>query len=178
MDIVKELEQIEDKYYGEWEENKAAMVEAMTELHKRELADPDQFNRFMVQTSDRFGGAYIPYLFWTKLSSFVGENQDDRFFLQQLIKAFVNSNFDEEEQRVMKPLLITYFNAEKEFELNKVWTKIVDPAHPSVREYFQKLLNFTKKNQKSTEMYAEKFMMLRNIHPQLRDAQPPHHPTP
>lgn len=165
MDIVKELEQLEDKYYGEWEEDKTQLIAALEELHKREWEDPDRFNRFLVQTSDRFGGVYIPYLYWAKLSTFVKENPDDRFYIQQLIKAFVESNFDEEEQRIMKPLVVTYFSKEKEFELNKVWTKTIDNSHPEVKEYFTKLLNFVQKNQKSTEMYTEKFMMLRQMHP-------------
>lgn len=165
MDIIQELEQIEDKYYGEWNEDKATLISEMMALHKREWADTDRFNRFLVQASDRFGGAYIPYLFWAKLSTFVGDEPDDRFYIQQLIQSFVDSNFDEEEQRIMKPLVVTYLSQEKEFELNKVWTKIIDNAHPSVKEFFQKLLSFTQKNQKSTEMYTEKFMMLKDMHP-------------
>ncbi len=168
MDIVKELEQLEDKFYGEWEEDKTQLVAAMTELHNELVQRPDDFNRFLVQSSDRFGGAYIPHLFWEKLASFVGPNPDDRFYIQQLLRSFVASNFDEEEQKVMKPLIITYLAKEKPFEISKVWAQIIEPSHPSVKEYFQKLQNFTEKNQKSTEMYCEKFMMLVDYAPNFQ----------
>jgi len=136
MDIVKELEKLEDKFYGEWEEDKSQLIEAMTVLHNELVQRPDEFNRFLVQSSDRFGGAYIPHLFWEKLASFVGTNPDDRFYIQQILRSFVASNFDEEEQKIMKPLIITYL--------------------------------FTEKNQKSTEMYCEKFMMLVDYAPNFK----------
>ncbi|MEL6593881.1 MAG: hypothetical protein AAFQ68_27510 [Bacteroidota bacterium] len=165
MDIIKELEQLEDKFYGEWEEDKSQLIAAMTEMHNKLMQQPDEFNRFLVQSSDRFGGAYIPHLFWEKLASFVGPNPDDRFYIQQLLRSFVSSNFDEEEQKIMKPLIITYLAKEKPFEISKVKAQIIEPSHPAVKEYFQKLVNFTEKNQKSTEMYCEKFLMLQDYAP-------------
>lgn len=168
MDIVKELEQLEDKFYGDWEEDKAQLIAGLTALHNQLIENLDEFNRFLVQASDRFGGAYIPYLFWEKLATFVGPNPDDRFYIQQLLRSFVNSNFDEEEQKIMKPLIITYLSKEKPFEISKVWAQIIDHSHPSVKEYFQKLMNFTTKNQKSTEMYCEKFLMLRDYAPNFK----------
>ena len=168
MDIVKELEKLEDKYYGEWEENKDLLVAEMTKLHLAVWEeDEDLFNRFLVQTSDRFGGVYIPYLFWDKLSSFL-DMPEERHYLQQLIATFADSNFEEEEQKRMKPLLVTYIAREKRFELDKMRAKVVDKAHPMVREYFQKLINFVDKNQKATEMYCEKFDLLKDIHPDFK----------
>ncbi|MEO0473334.1 MAG: hypothetical protein AAF206_27225 [Bacteroidota bacterium] len=164
MDIVKELEQLEDKFYGEWEEDKGNLSAALLSLHIS-IDDPDEFNRFLVQSADRFGGAYIPYLFWSKLSTFINDNPDARIYIQQLLKAFVDSNFDDDEQRRMKPLVVTYLAREKDFEIDKIWTKTVDKAHPSVQEYFQKLRNFVNKNQKATEMYCEKFMLLKDSNP-------------
>ncbi|MEL6252138.1 MAG: hypothetical protein AAFR87_09020, partial [Bacteroidota bacterium] len=91
MDIVKELEKLEDKYYGEWEEDKGPLIEEMTKLHMSVGEDEDSFNRFLVQTAERFGGSYIPYLFWDKLSYFI-DTPEERYYIQELIKAFANSN--------------------------------------------------------------------------------------
>lgn len=159
MDIVKELEKLEDKFYDEWQEEAGELVSGIEELHKYARQDKDTFNRFLVQTAERFGGAYIPYLFWEKLSDFHSE-PENRVYLHQLIKTFINSNFDEEEQMKMKPLLVTYFAKEKEFELGKIRALVVDKSHPEVREYFYKLLSFVEKNQRATEMYCEKFDLL------------------
>lgn len=164
MDIVKELEKLEDKYYGEWEEDKAPLIVELTELHKSVGEDEDSFNRFLVQCAERFGGSYIPYLFWDKLSYFI-DTPEERYYIQELIKAFINSNFDDDEQRMLKPLLVTYFAKEKVFEINKLRAILIDKAHPDVREYFMNLLNFIEKNAKATEMYCEKFQILRTVHP-------------
>ncbi len=164
MDIVKELEALEDKYYGEWEEDKSALIPAMEALHKQASEDSETFNRFVVQSAERFGGAYIPHLFWHKLSDFL-ETPEERAYLQDLIRAFTESNFEPEEQKLLKPLIVVYFAREKDFESDKVKVRYLDHAHPEVREYFMKLLSFTQKNRKSTEMYMEKFELLKGMHP-------------
>lgn len=164
MDIVKELENLEDKYYGEWEENKESLIGALEPIHKELLEDREQFNRFLVQTAERFGGAYIPHLFFHKLSEFL-DTPEERAYLQELIRVFAESNFEEEEQKKLKPLLVVYFAKEKEFEHGKLKTMYFDKAHPEVREYFMRLLNFTQKNKKATEMYIEKFDLLKGIFP-------------
>jgi len=164
MSIVSELEKLEDKFFGEWEEDKKPLIDALKEIHRREGEDGDAFNRFLVQVAPMFGGAYIPYLFWDKLS-FFQENPDERLYIQQLLKNFVDSDFEEEEQVLMKALIVVYFYQEKDFETNKIKSLVIDKAHPSVREYFHKLLSFVEKNQKATEMYNEKFILLKNIFP-------------
>lgn len=164
MDIVKELEKLEDKYYGEWEEDKVPLIKELTELHKSVSDSEDGFNRFLVQCSERFGGSYIPYLFWDKLAYFI-DTPEERYYIQELVKAFINSNFDDAEQRMLKPLLVTYFAKEKVFEINKLRAMLIDKAHPDVKEYFMNLLNFIEKNAKATEMYCEKFELLRTVHP-------------
>jgi hypothetical protein len=164
MDIVQELEQLEDKFYGEWDEAREPLVQALTDHHIKVVDDRDGFNRFLVQTAERFGGIYIPYLFWQKLGEFL-ETPEERAYLQELIKTFIESNFEEEEQRKLKPLLVVYFAKEKDFEVDKVRAQYLDRAHPEVREYFQKLLTFVKRNEKATNMYIEKFEMLREAFP-------------
>lgn len=164
MDMVKELERLEDLFYGEWEENKDSLVKELLALHLEFGADNDTFNRFLVQTGSRFGGTYIPYLFWDKLAYYF-DVPEERTYLFNLLQVFTESNFEDEEQKKMKPLLVTYFAKEKPFELNKIRAMIIEKAHPQVKEYFLKLLSFVEKNQKATNMYCEKFMMIKDIHP-------------
>lgn len=164
MNIVADLEKLEDQYYGDWEEEKGPLVKALTEMHVEAGEDEDTFNRFLMQSASRFGGTYIPYLFWDKLSYFY-ENPDERIYLHELLGVFSDSNFDDDEQKKMKPLLVTYFAREKDFEINKLRAKVIDKAHPTVREYFLKLLSFVERNQKATGMYCEKFELLKDIHP-------------
>ncbi len=164
MDFVAELEKLEDKFFGDWEEEKAPLIKELKVLHTEAGEDEDGFNRFLVQSAERFGGTYIPYLFWDKLSYF-DENPDERIYLHELLRAFSVSNFEEEEQKLMKPLLVTYFSKEKDFEINKLKAKVIEKAHPEVKEYFQKLLSFVEKNKNATEMYREKFDMLKEFYP-------------
>jgi hypothetical protein len=161
MDIIKEFERLEDLYYGDWDEDKDALVKELRPMHEAVKQGDEDFNRFLVQVADRFGGTYIPYLFWEKLATFA-ESSEDRSYLQQLIKAFVNSDFDESEQKLLKPLMVVYLAKEKDFEIDKVRALIIDKAHPEVRDYFHKLISFVKKNERSTEMYCEKFELLKH----------------
>lgn len=164
MNIHQVLDELEEKYYGEWEEDKDMLISALDTIHREITADRDALNRFIVQVNDRFGGAYIPHVFWDKLAEFLSM-PEQRTYLYEMIKAFTNSDFDEEEQKKMKPLLITYFANEKQFEIDKIHTLVVDKAHPAVKDYFYKLFNFVRKNQRATEMYRDKFTLLKNIHP-------------
>lgn len=164
MDFVKQLQKLEDQFYGDWEEDREKLIAGLTDLHLQAAESYDSFNRFLVQSADMFGGIYIPYLFWDKLALFL-EAEEQRTYLQDLMVKFSNSNFEEEEQAKMKLMLVVYFAREKEFEINKIRAKIIDKAHPAVKEYYQKLLSFTEKNQKATDMYCEKFDLLKDIHP-------------
>ena len=165
MDINKRLDEIEDRYpIDEIEDKKPALIEELLSLHMETVSDPDLLNRFSVLSGERFGGIYIPYLFWVKLADYL-ENPLDRAFLFSLLKAFASSNFGEEEQKMLKPLIITYFTNEKGFEINKLKTLIFDKAHPEVKEYFYGLVNFVEKNKKSTDMYREKFDLLKDLQP-------------
>ncbi len=164
MDFIKQLQKLEDKFYGEWEEDRNTLVSELSKLHKEASSDPDTFSKFLVQSADMFGGIYLPYLFWEKLSEFM-KAEEQRTYLQDLMIKFSNSNFEEVEQSKMKLLLVVYFAKEKEFEINKIRAKVIDKAHPEVKEYYLKLLNFTEKNQKATNMYCEKFELLSGIHP-------------
>ncbi|MEM9984691.1 MAG: hypothetical protein AAF804_06295, partial [Bacteroidota bacterium] len=85
MDIVKELEQLEDKFYGEWEEDKTQLLTGMENIHRSVWEDRESLNRFLVQSAERFGGSYIPHLFWNKLSDFL-DTPEERAYIQELIR--------------------------------------------------------------------------------------------
>jgi len=165
MDIPKLLDEIEDRYsIDDQEEKKEELISELYQIHMDTASDEETLNRFTVLSAERFGGIYIPYLFWVKLSDFY-EYELDRSYLFNLLKAFSDSNFGEDEQKLMKPLVIVYFSKEKEFEIDKLFTLVMDNAHPSVKEYFQKLLEFVDKNKRSTKMYIEKFEILKDVQP-------------
>ncbi|MDX1906881.1 MAG: hypothetical protein SF053_07580 [Bacteroidia bacterium] len=164
MDLIKELDTLEDLYYGEWEEDKPTLINALIDLHINLAADSDTFNRFLMQTAERFGGAYIPYLFWDKLAAFL-QNPYERTWLQELINKFVFSAFDDEEQHMMKPMLVVYIARERRFELDKIHALYLEKSHPQVQEYFTKLIQFVDRNQKATEMYCDKFDLLKDMMP-------------
>jgi hypothetical protein len=168
MDIAKLLEEIEDKYAdNELEDIRVAAVEEITMLHQRVVEEnPSSLDRFLMLSADSIGGVYIPYIFWYKLGEFYdGEEIEAREFLQKLIKSFTLSNFEEVEQKMIKSLLIAYLAKEKEFEIDKIRTLIIDKTHKDVKDYFYKLFNFVEKNHKATVMYCEKFKLLKDYAP-------------
>lgn len=165
MSLAKTLDQLEEKFYGEFEEDRDAVIEELAALHKEALAKGvAEFREFSTAAMEVCGGVYIPYIMWVELAIFV-EQQDNRERFFAITEAFVNSGFEEDERKKMKSLLITYFAIEREFEVNKIMTLIVEKAHPAVQEYFKKVQNFVLKNKTSVDMYTEKFQMLKRSFP-------------
>jgi hypothetical protein len=165
MSLAKTLEALEERYYDELEENRDAVIEELAPLHEAALKKGiEEFRKFSAEAVQICGGVYIPYVMWVELGQFI-VHQNNRTQLFALIEAFVNSGFEEEERKKMKSLLITYFAIEREFEVNKILTLIVDKAHPAVQEFFRKVQNFVAKNKTSVDMYIEKFQMLKDNYP-------------
>jgi hypothetical protein len=166
MDIAKKLDSLEDKYYDSWEEDRAKLVAELKPLHQQLASeDPDAFREFKFRVINHFGGAYIPYIFWSELNTFIDEPIDARVFLQESLKSFANSDFGDIEQQKLKPLLVTYFNMEKEFEMNKFFSQVISKTHPSVKEYFRTMQTFHEKNGKATEVYKQKFLLVKSFFP-------------
>ncbi|MEM6265483.1 MAG: hypothetical protein AAGI38_23475 [Bacteroidota bacterium] len=165
MDFTAQLDAIEDKYYDEWEEDRGPLVKSLVETHQGLRKEPDNSRKLMLHLMDRFGGAYIPYLFWDRMDSFLDTPDEDRHYLHKLIQAFCDSSFEVEEQRKIKPLLVVYFNQEKEFEINKLKAQVIDKVHPTVKEFFTELTEFSEKNPAATKVYNDKFMLLRKETP-------------
>jgi hypothetical protein len=165
MSVAESIEALEDRFFGELEEDRAAIISELKVYHEAALAKGvTEFRNFSKEVLSRFGGAYIPYIFWVELSEYTRDHEN-RTRLYDIIREFSESSFEEEETKKMKPLLITYFSMEKEFELDKIRSLILDKTHPAVQEFFKKLLDFSEKNKTSTEMYLEKFQIIHHMYP-------------
>lgn len=165
MSLAKTLAQLEERYYDELEEDRDAVVAELAVMHQEALSKGiAEFRKFSAEAMEVCGGVYIPYIMWVELSQFIGDNSN-RQHLFGIIEAFVNSGFEEEEKKKMKSLIITYFAIEREFEVNKILTLIVEKAHPAVQEFFKKAQTFVAKNKTSVDMYIEKFQMLKSGFP-------------
>jgi hypothetical protein len=165
MSLAKTLAQLEERYYDELEEDRDAVIQELAVLHQAALkAGISEFRAFAAEAKSVCGGVYIPYIMWVELAHFIGD-QGNREQMFGIVEAFVNSDFEEEERKKMKSLLITYIAIEREFEVNKIFTLIVDKAHPSVQEFFRKVQTFVAKNKTSVDMYIEKFNMLKHNYP-------------
>lgn len=165
MSLATTLAQLEERYYDELDEDRDAVIAELAVMHKAALQQGlPEFRAFAAEAMSVCGGVYIPYIMWVELAQFVGD-QGNRAQMFEIVEAFVNSGFEEEERKKMKSLLITYFAIEREFEVNKILALIIDKAHPSVQEFFRKVQTFVAKNKTSVDMYIEKFQMLKNNYP-------------
>lgn len=159
------IEELEERFFGDLEEDRDTIISELKGQHEAALSKGiGEFRKFSSEVIERFGGAYIPYIFWVELAEFE-KDPENRTRLFEIVRIFSESSFEEEEMKKMKPLLITYFSLEKEFELDKIKSLILDKTHPAVQEYFKKLLDFAEKNKTSTEMYVEKFQIIHDRYP-------------
>lgn len=166
MNISEELNKIEDQYADTLDEQREEAVEVIRALQDKLTEEsPEDIDRFLLFSADTLGGIYLPYVFWYKLGEFYEGNAEARLFLQELIRIFSESSFEEAEQKKIKSLLVAYLAREREFEIDKIRTLIVDKAHPAVKDYFYKLFQFVQKNKNATTMYCDKFEILKEYQP-------------
>jgi len=159
------LTAIEQRAGDDPQENREQVLEDLKQLYLKMKAEGDDtYRMFRNQALYACGGMYVPYIFWLELSQFF-RNTHHRQVLFDVIKAFCESAFEDEDRKLMKPLLITYFANEKEFEVDKVLSLVVGKAHPAIQEYFQKITTFVNKNKNSTGTYLEKFRLLMDEYP-------------
>lgn len=145
-------------------ENRETTLEQLKKLHLAQLRNPEALEEFRTLVLNGCGGIYIPYLFWINLTGFLNRKVPSNQ-LFEVIKSFAESNFEDPEKSKMKPLLMTYFGSEKEFELDRIRSFIIQKAHPSVQDYLNKILNFVQKNKRSVEVYQQKFRLLASFYP-------------
>lgn len=164
-EINQLITQIEQKVEDDSPESRELVLSELKKLClQMQNQGEEDYRIFRNQVMDVEGGIYIPFIFWMELSKFF-RNVNHRTVLFDVIKAFCESSFEEEDRKRMKPLLITYFANEKEFEMDKVQGLIVDKSHPAIREFFQKITTFVSKNKNSTGTYLEKFKILMDEYP-------------
>lgn len=167
MTLLETLDQLEDAYQENPDETRDDVIANLYAIHEAWREDNDAFNEFALRVIGRFDGIYIPYIFWEKLRAFF-HNEEERIYVYEVVKAFANGTFEELEQQMMKPLLVAYFAQEKEFEIHKMQSLIFDKSHRVVRDYFEKILAFVRKNEQSPKMYREKFDLLSSRMPDFQ----------
>jgi hypothetical protein len=166
MTFEEQLEAIERAYFDAEEENREEVLEYLQKIHQQVLTLPAEEARpYILALADCCGGLLIPYLFWYELLRFLGEDSDSAM-IQELLRRFATSNFDEVEQKLLKPLVAIYFYHESEFQLDKFETQVINTSHPEVQNYFKKLLKFAQSgNAASIEAYEEKLRLLKPYYP-------------
>lgn len=158
------LETIDAAYYNQDEEDAAPAIEALDELHREVWGQADEARKFRLAALRVAGGAYLPNIFWAELAAHM-RNEGNREMIVEIMQAVADSNFDEAMLNNLKPLLVVYLSREKQFELDKLWSFVIEKTYPRVKEYFDKLLLFVTKNQHSVATYQRKFDMLRDSFP-------------
>ena len=160
------LDKIENEYL-ENEDDKAGTQTALDEVHRQVWGTPLAVD-FRDQAIHICGGTYIPQVLWVELAQFNADPDTDKSNRERVfdtIRAFTESDFDDDLKNRFKPLIIVYIAMEKQFELDRVKSFIVDKAHPQVKEFFEKMIQFVSKNPASVLTYQRKFGMLKNHFP-------------
>ena len=160
--MTDQLDAINAAYYES--EDKEAAIEALQALHVPLLRKPDELRPFVHQAARVAGGTYLPYLFWIELVKFM-DGKGDSELLYDLVLAFTESDFDEEDLHKIKPLLVVYFAKERVFQIDRIKAQIVEKSHPSVRDFFYDLYKFVETNHVSTQTYHTKLVMLKKYFP-------------
>jgi hypothetical protein len=165
--IVEQLQSLDEAYRAAEGENRAEIEAQLMALHQQTFSDPEAYAYFTALAPSIAGGMYIPYLFWIGLNYFLDdtENDDLRQLLFALLQQFTESDFEENDQRNLKPLLIVYLAAEKEFERDRIKAHIFDKAHPQVRDYYMKALYFATEKPTTRDTFREKYLLLRSYFP-------------
>ncbi len=161
--LEESLDQIEAQY-AESEDADAA-IESLSALHRSLLDDPELLETFRLNALTACSGHYLPHLLWVALSQFDTEPEAQRKKIFEVCKALADSDFDDRLQAAMKPLMVVYFSKEKEFEIDRVHSRVVDGSHPKVKEWFDKSIGFVQKNSHSAQAYVHKFNLLKGRFP-------------
>jgi len=170
-ELKSELEKLEAEF-SELEDDPNQLqlvVERLKALHKAVLETNQEalLMRFETEAGTRFGGIYVPYLLWGELARFVFRKEESRReSIQKLIHAFATGYFEENTQRLMKPLLIIYFYYEYPLKIREFQERYLKHYHPVVQDYFRKLIQYKAKNPRTTVILFHKF---ERIHPLFPD---------
>lgn len=164
FELEEQLAVIEEAWLEDEEERREAALDALRQIHLESMRSAEELAEFKLRARDVCGGIFIPYLFWTELTRFL-DGAGDRQELYDLIEAYARSNFEEEDQMKMKPLLAVYFQKERDFEVNRVKNDVISKAHPEVRRFLQGLTTFAEQNANTVRAYYEKLLLLKGYYP-------------
>ena len=164
MDIKGQLEELDKLYYEHEGEIYDDVVASMRHLHAEAMQDPDTFVEFLQDVPHVCGGAYIPHLYWIELSR-MGTEHEDKDEMQRLLIAFTESDFEGKLLTQMKPLVAIFGSQASDFEVNRMQSKVLTKAHPSVKEWFKKHLHFETTSPGALKAYEEKFKLLKHYFP-------------
>lgn len=172
FELEEHLAVIEEAWMEDEEERREAVLDALRQIHLEAMRDAGKLAEFNRRAPDLCGGLFIPYLFWTELVRFL-DGAGDRQALYDLIAAFARSNFDEEDQMKIKPLLAVYFQKERDFEVNRVKNDVISKAHPEVRRFLNGLTTFHEQNASTARAYYEKLLLLKGYYPDFEQFNKP-----
>ncbi len=164
MDIKSQLEELDKLYYEHEGEIFEDVVASMRHLHGEAMQDPEAYTEFVQEAPNVCGGAYIPHLFWIELSR-LGTEQENIDEMQRLLIAFTESDFEGPVMTQMKPLVAVFGAKASDFEVNRMKSKVVAKAHPSVKEWFEKHLHFETTSPGALKAYEQKFDLLKHYFP-------------
>lgn len=164
MSLTEQLDELDQQYYENEEEEAENCVAALKKLHQSVLKRPEDLATFRQKAPQVCGGNYLPYLVWMELAKILdGEKGRDQ--LIEYLKAFVLSDFGEELQQKMKPLLAVFYAYDRQFEIDRVNAAALRDAHPMVLEYFQRMQQFATQNKAAVKAYYEKLQLLKGYFP-------------
>jgi hypothetical protein len=146
--------------YAETEDVDAA-IEQLAALHASLLEDAELLETFRLNALTTCNGHYLPHLMWVALADFDTEPESARLRIFDILFSLATSDFDERLRNAIKPLAVVYFSKEKQFEIDRVHARVVDGAHPLVKEWFDKAIAFVQKNGHSAQAYVHKFNLLK-----------------
>ncbi len=116
------------------------------------------------------GGIYIPYILWKYILKFISVKDDEqienaRKKIQEYLDIFFGESFfEEEEQRLVRPLLALYLKYEKPFEIDKFLNpERMKGYHEEVVRYIGRTRKFIEDNMRTLAIYKKKLALIQRI---------------
>lgn len=165
---MRPLDEVIEELEARYTENSLSEEELAVfhPYYQEALKDPQKREVFEATMLRRVGGLYIPYIFWLYLREFLEAKAHPKIY--SALQAFVESAFDPLTQKQMKPLLVIYFKYESSFHIDRINIELLRDAHPDIRTYFRKMQTFPTRNPHTTQIYEEKFNLLKNHFPNFK----------
>ncbi len=174
---MQKIDEVIDKIgnlFIENEENRKPIIQQFGKIEKllqEKYADNPKVMEYIEDALSRSaGGIYIPYILWKYVFAFINskdkeEIQEARQKIQKYLDIFFGeSYFDEEEQRLIRPLLALYLKYETNFEIDKFFNKTrMQGYHDSVVKYIRKTRKFIEDNMRTLAIYKKKLRYVKAL---------------